>query len=222
MASNSHSPTQHRMAWGLLLALVVLAAPLAWFISGAVHYLTDWSVASYTAYYWGRRFGLIAHVVPGVAASSAGLVQLWLGLTGRSGRVHRVLGRVYVAAVALGSLAAVYLALTITGHFAYASGLVGLALAWATTTAMAVATIRTGLVAAHRQWMVRSYTVTFAFVLLRLVDQPLHWLIPVAADPVADQIGTMTAWASWAVPLLLVDLVFQARAVIAENRGSPG
>jgi hypothetical protein len=85
---------------------------------------------------------------------------------------------------------------------------------------MAVVTIRARMVAAHREWMLRSYTVTFAFVLLRVVDQPLHWLIPVPADPVADQIGTMTAWASWALPLLALDVVFQLRRVISESRRS--
>lgn len=37
--------------------------------------------------------------------------------------------------------------------------------------------IRTGRIEQHRQWMLRSYTVTFAFVTLRLVEIGLRrWL----------------------------------------------
>ena len=172
MASNPQIAPPIRNGWVVALALVVPATGLAWFAGGALHYLFDWSVASFTPYYWGRRIGLLVHIVPGVLASSIGLVQVWLGLTGRSGAAHRLLGRVYVGAVGVGCAGAVYLALTIPGHFAYASGLFFLAMAWAVTTAMAVVTIRARMVAAHREWMLRSYTVTFAFVLLRVVDQP--------------------------------------------------
>jgi hypothetical protein len=57
------------------------------------------------------------------------------------------------------------------------------------------------------EWMIRSYTVTFAFVSFRLVDQLLiHW--HVAPD---DEIDAMTAWACWSVPLLLVEPVLQLR-----------
>jgi len=66
---------------------------------------------------------------------------------------------------------------------------------------MAYAAIRKRAIERHREWMIRSYTVTFAFVLFRLVDQLLiHW--QAAPD---DQIDAMTAWACWSVPLLLVE-----------------
>ena len=72
---------------------------------------------------------------------------------------------------------------------------------------MAYAAIRKRAIERHREWMIRSYTVTFAFVLFRLVDQLLiHW--QAAPD---DQIDAMTAWACWSVPLLLVEPVLQLR-----------
>jgi hypothetical protein len=72
---------------------------------------------------------------------------------------------------------------------------------------MAYAAIRKRAIERHREWMIRSYTVTFAFVLFRLVDQSLihgH----VAPD---DQIDAMSAWACWSVPLLLVEPLLQLR-----------
>jgi uncharacterized membrane protein YozB (DUF420 family) len=73
--------------------------------------------------------------------------------------------------------------------------------------AAAYAAIRKRAIERHREWMIRSYTVTFAFVLFRLMDQLLtHW--HVAPD---DQIDAMTAWACWSVPLLLVEPLLQLR-----------
>lgn len=118
-----------------------------------------------------------------------------------------------MAAVALGCGGGVYLVLTIPGHFAYATGLFFLAVSWGVTTAMALLTIRARQIVAHRNWMLRSYTVTFAFVLFRLVDAQLHTLIPVPDDPVADQIDTMMAWACWSVPLLMMDVAIQIKAL---------
>ena len=218
MASRYEVLPRGRQSWLLALVVAGLGATLAWFIAGKLHYLFDWSLASYSSYYWGRRLGLVVHLVPGMVASGVGLVQIWLGLTGRLGSLHRALGRVYVAAVALGCCGGVYLALTIPGHIAYATGLFFLAAAWALTTAMAVVTIRARQIVPHRNWMLRSYTVTFAFVLFRLIDARLHTLVTVPDDPVADQIDTMMAWACWAVPLLMMDMAIQVQALFADSQ----
>jgi hypothetical protein len=63
----------------------------------------------------------------------------------------------------------------------------------------------------HRDWMLRSYTVTFAFVTFRLFDQWLHDWIKVPDDPVADALDTTMAWACWAIPLLLSEPLIQLR-----------
>ena len=213
MASKSQELRHGRQGWVLTLMLIALGATLSWFVGPRLHFLFDWSLPSYTDYFWGRRVGLFAHLAAGLVASGAGLAQLWLGFTGRSSGVHRVLGWIYAGAVALGCAGGIYLALTVPGHFAYASGLVFMAVAWALTTTMAVVTIRRRMPVAHRDWMLRSYTVTFAFVAIRLGGVAVHGLFSVPADPVADQIDTMMAWACWAVPLLAMDLAIQAQAV---------
>jgi len=197
----------------LILVLAVLAGALLWFVALKVHYLTDYSSASYTPYFWPRRAGLIPHLAGGALAITAGLVQIWLGLTHRVGRLHRALGKLYAAGVLIGSLGGYYLALTIPGHLPYAGGLFTLALAWQITTAMALYSIRTHRIEQHRAWMLRSYTVTFAFVTYRLVSIWLRRWVLVADDPVADDIDTLLAWACWSVPLLLAEPLIQLRAM---------
>jgi uncharacterized membrane protein len=193
--------------WGLVAAFCILAAGALWFIQQAARQYGVYDAVSYGDL-WPRRGGLIPHMAGGLVAITTGLIQLWLGATQRTGTLHRNLGRVYLGGVAVGSAGAFFLALTIERrYFAYASGLFMLGTAWVLTTWMAYAAIRKRAIERHREWMIRSYTVTFAFVLFRLVDQLLiHW----HAAP-ADEIDAMTAWACWSVPLLLIEPVLQFR-----------
>src|ERR1017187_9246684 len=69
------------------------------------------------------------------------------------------------------------LALTIPGHLPYSAGLFMLCVAWGLTTSMALYAIRTRRIEQHREWMLRSYTVTFAFVTYRLASTWLNrWI----------------------------------------------
>jgi uncharacterized membrane protein len=193
--------------WGLVAAFCILAAGALWFIQQAARQYGVYDAVSYGDL-WPRRGGLIPHMAGGLVAITTGLIQLWLGATQRTGSLHRNLGRVYLGGVAVGSAGAFFLALTIERrYFAYASGLFMLGTAWVLTTWMAYAAIRKRAIERHREWMIRSYTVTFAFVLFRLVDQLLiHWHVAPA-----DEIDAMTAWACWSVPLLLIEPVLQFR-----------
>ena len=79
----------------------------------------------------------------------------------------------------------------------FSLGLAGLATAWITTTGMAFLAIRRGLVEQHKEWMIRSYVVTFAFVAFRVIIPAL------SAAGVSSDRGAIAAWACWAVPLLV-------------------
>src|SRR5665647_3904937 len=68
---------------------LVLGAIVSWFLVWRAHYFTNFSEASFDPYYWPRRWGLLPHIAGGATAISTGLVQLWLGLTGRTGAVHK-------------------------------------------------------------------------------------------------------------------------------------
>jgi uncharacterized membrane protein len=197
----------------LIIVLAVLAAALLWFVTGRLHYLTDYSLGSYSDYFWPRRAGLIPHLAGGTVAITVGLAQIWLGLTNRANTLHRVLGKIYGVSVLIGSLAGFYLAVTIPGHLPYSAGLFMLDVAWVLTTGMALYAIRTRRIEQHREWMLRSYTVTFAFVTYRLLSGWLHRWIHVPEDPLADEVDTLMAWACWAVPLLLMEPLIQLRSM---------
>lgn len=183
------------------------AAGLAgWFIVRSALPYFNVSPDQYGPYFWPRRWWLVIHVAGGVTALGVGIAQLWLGFSNRIGRWHRALGKLYVGVIVAGSFGGFYLALTIPGNASYASGLFMLCVAWVVTTSMAVFAIRRGDVHQHRQWMMRSYAVTFAFVTFRFGVDSL------VAQRVAPQDAqAIMAWACWAVPLLLLEPLLQVQ-----------
>ncbi|HUQ09210.1 MAG TPA: DUF2306 domain-containing protein [Steroidobacteraceae bacterium] len=193
----------NRSLIGMTLGALALIA--LWFIARRALPYFAMSPDHFGPYFWPRRWALVLHIAGGVIALTVGVVQLWLGLTNRVAELHRALGKTYLAAIAVGSIGGFYLALTIPGNMPYAAGLFSLCVAWVVTTAMAVWAIRHRNVRQHREWMMRSYAVTFAFVTFRFgVDALINWQ---GVQP-GDAQATM-AWACWALPLLLLEPLIQ-------------
>jgi uncharacterized membrane protein len=158
--------------------------------------------------YYPLRGWLLTHIAGGLVALLTGPVQLWLGLHDVKMEVHRKLGLVYIAAMAVGSIGAFGLALQTAGGLAFGSGLFFLAIAWIATTGLAFVAIKKNLVEQHREWTIRSYVVTFAFVTFRAGQVALVG----RGVPLGVAIGIM-AWACWAIPLLVTEVVLQGRKI---------
>jgi uncharacterized membrane protein len=188
-------------------ALSALALLALWFIGRSALPYLEFSQAHYGPYFWPRRWGLVLHIAGGITALTVGLVQLWLGLTNRVAALHRALGRLYVGAIVVASIGGFYLSLTIPGSAPYAAGLFFLCVAWVVTTSMGVLNIRHRNLRQHREWMMRSYAVTFAFVTFRFGVEALTSNGLSTGDAQA-----IMAWACWAIPLLLLEPLIQLRA----------
>lgn len=164
--------------------------------------------------YFPKRGWLLLHILGGMFAVLAGPVQLWLGLSDRAMELHRRLGYVYIAGIAVGAVGAVALAVQTELGWVFGAGLFALAAAWVMTTALAFASIRRGLTDQHKEWMVRSYVVTFAFVMFRVGD------VGMRAAGFTDVLQNLAflAWASWVLPLLVTEGVLQGRKIFAVAR----
>lgn len=184
--------------------LIIVAAFAAFFVYRFVLHYFFWSEATY-GYYWPFRLQLIVHVTGGLLASLAGIWQIWTGLNTQSMRVHPWTGRLYAVGVLLGSLGAFVLAFTSAVYgFAWAVALVCLGVAWLATTAMALYSIRMRNVLRHKQWMIRSYIVTFAFVTFRIFTD----YVPYEAWGVSPQdMANAAIWPVWVMPLLAYELM---------------
>jgi hypothetical protein len=191
------------LAW---TALVIIA--VAFILKYVFHYYLHYDVVAF-AVYWPRRAGLLLHITGGMVALLTGPWQFFTGLTGRSMNVHRYTGRIFLGGVTAGVIGATYLAFTTTFGWAFGFGILGLATAWASTTGMAYYAIRKGLVEIHKEWMVRAYIVTFAFVTFRVFSDygPTSHLKP------ASDLSLTLAWACWVVPLCINELRLQLRRI---------
>jgi hypothetical protein len=161
--------------------------------------------------YAGRRGPLLLHIAFGTIALFTGPVQLWLGIADRRIELHRRLGLVYMTAVAGSSAAAYVIALSPSAGWVFGLGLMGLATTWLATTGMAFLAIKRQLVEQHKEWMIRSYVVTFAFVFFRIGAGAAAAIAP---DNVLPQLQTL-AWACWAIPLVATEVILQGKKIFA-------
>jgi uncharacterized membrane protein len=150
----------------------------------------------------------VAHTVAGAIALLVLPWQLLPALRRRGVRLHRWLGRIYVAAVAVSGTSALPIAI---GSFAgpiAASGFAMLAVCWLGTTWIGWRMMRAGNVDGHRRWMVRSAALTCAAITLRL-----YLPLPPALGFTFAEGYRMIAWACWLPNLLLVEYFLGQRQV---------
>jgi len=150
------------------------------------------------------RHLLIPHTFCGVIALLAGPVQFSSRLRQRHLKFHRVLGRIYVIAVFIGALTGIALAAgrpSLPGTSMQAA-------AWIVCTTAAFITARNRHIAQHRQWMVRSYAVTFTFVSSRVLNLwPRYW------SHLGDTLAAVGVIAFTLASLLIVDLALNWREI---------
>jgi hypothetical protein len=164
--------------------------------------------------YLPRREWLFAHIIGGTIALLLGPVQLWTGIGRQSMRLHRILGIGYVVGVAVGVVPGFYLAFKTDFGWVVSMGLVMMSTAWTLSTSLAVFAIVRRLIDQHREWMIRSYVVTFSFVTFRLLNNTFQIL---DLGTTVEQM-TVASWFSWSVPLLLTEIYLQGRKILAPSK----
>jgi len=152
------------------------------------------------------RWLIVPHALAGMLALLIGPVQFSSRVRRRWLRLHRLLGRIYVGSVFVASALAI--AMIIYSHFKpvlFVANVVQSG-AWSMVTLAALLTARNRHIVQHRQWMIRSYAITFTFILLR-VPRPLHmW----SANVTGDMSGVSIIVATF-LAVLVPDIAFQWR-----------
>jgi uncharacterized membrane protein len=143
------------------------------FITSEVLLVTDYSMYhAYRLQVIADRHLLIPHTLAGTFALLIGPINFSSRIRQRHLQLHRVLGRIYVISVFIGAFTGIALA-------AGRPGLPGTSMqaaAWIVCTTAALITARNRQIVQHRQWMVRSYAVTFTFVSSRVLNLwPRYW-----------------------------------------------
>jgi len=157
-------------------------------------------------HYWDYKWPLIGHISCGLLALILGPFQFRKTFRNKYLTVHRWSGRIYLTAILIGTITSTSLAWTsaIQVNFSWAFGLQGLAFAWITTAAMAYISVMRGRILQHKEWMIRSYVVTFAFVTFR-------WLNELSTIknlmPEFEERGPTVIWFCWTIPLLITEII---------------
>lgn len=143
---------------------------------------------------------LVIHVVAGVIALLAGPVQFIRRVRERRPALHRVTGRIYVAACLVAGPSALVLALGTTAGPVAGAGFAIPALLLPVFTWFGWRTAVRRRFAEHREWMLRSYALTATAITLRLM-LPAAGFLGIAFLPAYQVI----AWISWMTNLALVE-----------------
>jgi uncharacterized membrane protein len=145
-------------------------------------------------------FPVVVHLIGGAVAITFGALQLNQRIRRRNPAVHRWLGRCYVIAVLAAGGAGLYLATMAYGGLPSSIGFGLLAILWVSSTMTAYVCIRRGRVDLHRKWMLRSYSLTFAAVTLRI------WLpLSVIAGLPYGPSYVAISWLCWVPNLIFVE-----------------
>lgn len=151
---------------------------------------------------------LVAHIFTGTVAVLAGVSQFWPRLRGRHPRVHRVMGRVYFAAVLPSSLLGVACAQLSLAGLASSAPLTVLSVLWFVTALYGLKTARRRQFGEHRIWMIRGFALTGAAVTGRLWGLALGSVMP---DGDGLLIFATANWLSFVVNLLVAEWWIQSR-----------
>jgi uncharacterized membrane protein len=193
--------------WSAIAVLCLAGFRLFWL--HALRY-TDVSEHTYRRY-WPYRGWLMVHIIGGSLALLLGPLQFFSGLRRWNMKLHRWAGRLYLAGVAIGAVAATYMGF-VTKYRAFGISLVAMAFAWLSCASMAYLAIRRKQIAAHKEWMIRSYVVTYGFVVFRVIqDSKL-------LDGFKVEALALEAWLCWAIPLLLAEMALQWRRTVGLAR----
>jgi uncharacterized membrane protein len=168
------------------------------FITSEVLLATDYPMYhAYRLQVIADRHLLIPHTLSGAIALLAGPIQFSTRFRQRHLQFHRILGRIYVVCVFVGSFTGIALAAGRPGF----PGTSMQAAAWMVCTTAAFITARNRQIAVHRQWMARSYAVTFTFVSSRVFN-----LVPAYWSHLGDVLSAVGVIAFTLASILLVDL----------------
>lgn len=180
------------------------------FITSEVLLVTDYPMYhGYRLQVIADRRILIPHTLAGVFALLVGPVQFSTRFRSRHLQTHRVLGRIYVLSVFVGSFTGIALA-------AGRPGLPGTSMqaaAWMVCTAAAIIAASNRQIAVHRQWMARSYAVTFTFVSSRVLNLwPRYW------SHLGDSLAAVGVIAFTLASILIVDVGLNWHALTTRRR----
>lgn len=168
-------------------------------------------------HYEAFKWWLLPHGIAGACALLLGPMQFSDRLRNRFTKLHRVVGRIYVAGVFVAAPLGFYIQyfeerMGDPRSFSIAAA-VDAAL-WMTTTGIAMVFILKGKVEEHRQWMTRSFAVAIVFLEVRVIGGLGGW------EDLDIHANETIVWFCLAFSILSADLALQWQQLLRMHSGA--
>lgn len=147
------------------------------------------------------------HISTGGLALLIGWLQFLEKFRARKPQLHIAVGKIYMISVLLSGVTGFYIAFFATGGIVPMIGFETLSTLWLATTLMGYITVRKRGFEQHRNWMLRSYSLTFAAVMLRFWMGTIPAIFPI--EPY--EAYKLIAWLCWLPNLYVVELLIYNR-----------
>jgi uncharacterized membrane protein len=168
------------------------------------------------------KWWLLPHGIAGACALLLGPMQFSGRLRDRFRQLHRVAGRIYVAAVFMAAPLGLYIQYfqeRMGGARSFTMAAAVDAVLWMVTTGIAMTFILKSKVQEHQQWMTRSFAVALVFLEGRVIGGVTGW------ENLGDRASETIVWVCLAFSILAADLVLQwqksGRSSSVARRHSP-
>ena len=203
------------MAFLAVVVTIIALAPYITFNSENFNNATARYVTESTL----RYVGLFVHAFAGGIALLIGPFQFLDGFRKRRQNLHRWMGRIYLVSILIGGLSAFIIAPGMISGLVGEVGLLSLAVLWLWTGWNAYSSIRKGDVKSHREWMIRSFALTFAAATLRLwlgtlIATQLPFLQTKYAgdfDALFVEVYRVVMWLCWVPNIIIAEMIIQRR-----------
>ena len=217
---NKNNSFKKNFPWALMafLAVVVTIIALAPYITFNSENFNN-ATKRYATESTLRYVGLFVHAFAGGIALLIGPFQFLDGFRKRRPVVHRWMGRLYLVSILIGGLSAFIIAPGMISGLVGEVGLMSLAILWFWTGWNAYSSIRKGDVKSHREWMIRSFALTFAAATLRLwlgtlIATQLPFLQTKYAgdfDALFVEVYRVVMWLCWVPNIIIAEMIIQRR-----------
>jgi uncharacterized membrane protein len=167
-----------------------------------------YSEGTYGEYYWPRAPWLLTHVIFGVIAILTGPFQFVEPFRNKYLKLHRMLGKLYLASTMLAAASAIYLAVTSAIAQWYEYGLIVGALIWIYTGSIAYIHIKNLRTELHRKMMIRNYVITFFFIIFFAI---YDLFVYTGTDPYDSTMLSVLPWACLLIPLGVTEYIIRKR-----------
>jgi uncharacterized membrane protein len=157
------------------------------------------------------KWYLLPHGLAGACALLLGPMQFSDRLRRRFTKLHRVVGRFYVAGVFIAGPLGFYIQFfqeRMGGARSFSIAALADATLWMATTAIAFAFILKGKVQQHRQWMTRSFAVALVFLEVRVILGVTGW------ENHRPPMDEAVVWTCLAFSILLADIALQVQELL--------